>query len=885
MANRYKLEYSGTWITLASKPFAGGGEGNLYTIVSPKELSDYVAKIYHPHKLSKTREEKINYLAQYPPLNSTDDRTTHNSVIWVKDALYDNRKFVGFIMPYTSGEKLEILCTPKIPRKLRSEWGRFEFKKSSRAVELRMKLCFNICAAIHQVHAMERYVLVDMKPDNIVIQSNGLVSIVDTDSVEVIEDGKSLFDAPVATPEYTPPEHYEELNYDPTEREEWDRFGLGVILYKLLFGIHPFAASSGPPYEQLTSLHDKIKHGLFVHHPAKKNSFRIIPPPHKAFYQLDRSLQDLFMRCFIDGHHNPELRPSAEEWCAAILLALDDEAAYKRYGHILGGGFKTVRPRFALPSSRVDLPTYSKAADQLVALSKNSEIPKPKLAKPTKQELKEFQVDSLSRGELIALVFFLGMATIIGTPLVGIMLTGFLVYRANKRYEKDPLVLQEETAKKVFHRAEKKFYKQTKKVYNKKRNFQRSVRRIIPKIERYTQKIRKEIKGLKAYLQKQDVEVQALEKKAVEQYQLLNKKYVDQAKSHRVIARIEDGNYNSLTKIRMAINNSHKKAVNQLMKEHPISDAHPSLREGKIAVDTLVKDKRTKISSLIGDKISTLYREQEQAFELLFKDHVKDTDLYRNLPRLWKGKRRMSEHAVEHIKEVLEELNFSSIRQIYSLNAHTGEVMLKDGRKFNIKEFRDHKVILKNLRHWHDETKHQLTFLNQEKVKLKKEYRQKIKALEDEKRIELKGLDRFKKGELQKVKIAVQKVELGKPFSNLQEQHEVVTEYVDELEQAYEAEEKVVLKDYKEVYERIIRQCEAKAESVAEEIKEAQAKLAGYTKNINHPKVQKSYRALEQELTELQQLLPKLEASSFELKKYKNINFNNYLQALMTGKH
>lgn len=880
MAKQYKLEKSGIWITLSAKPFAGGGEGNLYKITAPRELRKYVAKLYHPHKLTPKREEKINYLAAYPPIQSEENAGAHNSVIWVQDALYDKGKFVGFIMPYTHGEKLEILTTPKIPKKLRRDWARFDFKKSPKALDMRLKLSFNICAAIHQVHSMERYVLVDMKPDNIVIQTNGLVSIVDTDSVEVVESGKSLFDAPVATPEYTPPEHYKKLDYDPTEREAWDRFGLGVILYKLLFGIHPFAASSGAPYEQLTTLHDKIKHGLFVHHPAKKSSFKIIPPPHKAFYKLDKSLQDLFFRCFIDGHEHPDARPSAEEWCAAILLTLDDETAYKRYGHILGGGLYSAKPRFPLPSARIDLPTYSSAATQLVALSKNNDVPKRQTRIPSKNELKDFQVQPLKMGELVALIFFVGMVSVIGTPVAGFFLGMFLLYRAKKNFKKDGTYRQAERTKKVLAETQKKYYKKSYRVRQSRKKFKRSVRWVVPKIERLAEEVQQKIEGLKTYLQAQDDRVKELEEKALEQYLHLNQKYVEQAKGHRVIARVEDGNYNNLAKIRIAIHNAHKKAVDELVKEKPIKPNHPFMKEGKIAINSLVKDKRTKISDLISAKLATLYNQQEAKIKLLYQDVREDTFIENHLYRLWKGKRRIADAVKEELREELKELQFSSILQIYTINTRTGEVTLKDGRKFNVKEFRDAKTILTNLKHWYDETKHQLSSLDKEKARLKKIYRQKISALEEEKRMELKNLDRFKRGELEKMKIETQKIVLGTPFTNLQEQYETVTEYVAELETAYEKEEALVLKDYRVLYENIVKDCEERANRVADEVEDLEEDLQQYNKKINHPKVQKSYRELEQDLAELKQLVPELNAKAFEAKKYEDINFSNYLRKL-----
>lgn len=879
MGKQYKLENSGTWITLSAKPFAGGGEGNLYKITSPREYRRYVAKLYHPHKLTKKREQKINYLATYAPVQSKENTGADNSVIWVKDALYDKKRFVGFIMPYTEGEKLEILCTPKIPKKLRREWARFDFKQSPKALDWRLKLCFNICAAIHQVHKMERYVLVDMKPDNIVIQTNGLVSIVDTDSVEVVESGKSLFDAPVATPEYTPPEHYKKLDYDPTEREAWDRFGLGVILYKLMFGIHPFAASSGAPYEKLTTLHDKIKHGLFVHHPAKKSSFTIIPPPHKAFYKLDESLQELFFRCFIEGHENPEMRPSAEEWCATILLTLDDETAYKRYGHILGGGLYTAKPRFALPSDRIDVPRHNSAATRLVELSKNSDFPKRQSKNPSQDELKDFQVKPLKIGELVVMIFVLGVFFATVFPL-GFLVGGFFLYRAKKDFKRDNTYRQAERLKQSLAQTQRIFYKKKYKTRRAQKKFKKSVRWVIPKIEELALEVKEKVEELQSYLKKQDLKVKDLENKALEQYQELNKKYVAKAKGHRVIARVEDGNYNNLAKIRIAIHSAHKKAVDELVKGKPIKDSHPFMKEGKIAINNLVNNKKTKISDLISTKLSILYNRHEAQVKLLYQDIEQDTFIENHLDRLWKGKRRVSEVAKEDLREVFEEWKLSSILQIYTINSRKGVITLKDGRKLDIKQFRDSKTLLTNLKHWHDETKHQLNALAKEKAILKKEYREKVRVLEDEKRIELKSVDRFKRGELEKVKIETQKIVLGAPFANLQEQYETVTEYVTELENAYQEEEKVVLKDYKALYESIIEDCETRAEQVADEVERLEGTLQKYNKKINHPKVQKAYRELEQELRDLKQLVPKLDKTAYEVKKYQNINFNNYLRKL-----
>lgn len=304
---------NGTKIQLANSSFAKGGEGELFEIISPNTYCDKVAKIFSPNKRDKERETKLEYLLKNAPPSTGN--TNHNSIIWVTDLIFDNGSFVGFLMPVAKGEKLEMLCHTKHPRQLGPEWKKFDFA-SSGAMELRLKICFNIAVALYQIHNLKCYVLVDMKPENIMIQSNGLISIIDTDSVAVIKNNNVLFHAPVATPEYSPPEHYTTIP-NKIHKESWDRFSLAVIFYRVLCGIHPFTGTCNHPYDKCVGLADMVEKGLFPHG-NKKGVFKVIPPPHKNFSNLKKAIQDLFINCFEKGHFNPEIRPTAADWCASI---------------------------------------------------------------------------------------------------------------------------------------------------------------------------------------------------------------------------------------------------------------------------------------------------------------------------------------------------------------------------------------------------------------------------------------------------------------------------------------------------------------------------------------------------------------------------------------
>ena len=306
-----------TPIQLHETPLAGGGEGNLYAIQTPDNYQHLVAKIYHPKRRTALRHQKILYLHEHSPKKfSTDNPIT---LVWPQELLFDkNNQFIGFLMPWVAGEKLELLSLPNLPKKHTVAWNDFDFDVDLK-LKKRLDLCYKIASSIQYIHNTERYILIDLKPDNIMVTPDGKVALVDLDSVEVVENGETLYDAPVATPEYTPPDSYLENNaVDPTQEDPWDRFGMAVIFYKLLLGIHPYAASAKPPYDQYSALYQKIEHGLFVHNPEMRQHLSTIPERHERYQRLPVAIQQLFERCFIEGHHKPYARPSAEEWVRAL---------------------------------------------------------------------------------------------------------------------------------------------------------------------------------------------------------------------------------------------------------------------------------------------------------------------------------------------------------------------------------------------------------------------------------------------------------------------------------------------------------------------------------------------------------------------------------------
>jgi DNA-binding helix-hairpin-helix protein with protein kinase domain/uncharacterized membrane protein YhaH (DUF805 family) len=312
----------GEKIYLKDTPFASGGEGSIFNVSTPSSFQSHCAKIYIDKYKDAQREKKIKHMINHPPSNL---KNTGYLVCWPEEILYDNGKFVGFLMPlaFSGSEKLYSLCLPNIGKSnsgqnLPTVWHTKYDRTTHTGISARLKLCVNIAIAMHNIHLTNQYVLVDMKPQNLLVTHDGQISMTDVDSIQISTNGRTLFSAQVATLEYVPPEGTQLNPAKDFIAESWDRFSMGVIFYEILFGLHPFTGSFKSPYQHSDSIEMKIKSGLFVHG-AKKNYLSVLPPLHNNFNGLPQSIKNLFIRTFDIGHSSPFSRPTAEDWGQTIF--------------------------------------------------------------------------------------------------------------------------------------------------------------------------------------------------------------------------------------------------------------------------------------------------------------------------------------------------------------------------------------------------------------------------------------------------------------------------------------------------------------------------------------------------------------------------------------
>lgn len=316
--------------TLATAPFATGGEGALHDMRWAG--STYAAKLYRVDPRRGDAEHRrghAEWLVAHPPsrLRGSAEGWT---VAWPTELVTTtDGRFLGVAMPRVrDAVRLSELTAHAwtVSRRLGARWAVYELP-SRLALALRLQLAERVAQAVAAVHAGGRYVLADLKPDNILVQADARVTLVDCDSVQVAEHGVLLHSAPVRTDDYTPPEGIALAGASVEALSpSWDAFSLAVLVYQLLLGVHPFAVEGVDPAtgETVQTVRDAIRAGMYANAGARggmhaQHMQLHVAPPHGAMVRLPEPLRAAFEQVFVEGHGDPSRRLSALEW--ARLLA------------------------------------------------------------------------------------------------------------------------------------------------------------------------------------------------------------------------------------------------------------------------------------------------------------------------------------------------------------------------------------------------------------------------------------------------------------------------------------------------------------------------------------------------------------------------------------
>jgi len=198
------------------------------------------------------------------------------------------------------------------------------------------KISILISRAVHKMHA-SGLAHSDLSYKNVLIDPKyGNASIIDIDGLVV--PGKYPPDV-LGTPDFIAPEVFKTIKLkfkDPNRKlpsVKTDRHALAVLIYMYLLYRHPLRGRKvhdlDPARDEELSMGEKA---LFVEHP-KDNSNR--PKEKNPAYmpwadvtQIPYTitgpyLTKLFDKAFIDGLHNPDRRPIANEWETALIKTVD----------------------------------------------------------------------------------------------------------------------------------------------------------------------------------------------------------------------------------------------------------------------------------------------------------------------------------------------------------------------------------------------------------------------------------------------------------------------------------------------------------------------------------------------------------------------------------
>lgn len=320
-------------IDVKDDPLGKGGQGAVHNIKT-SQYTDYCVKIFKDPKNAAKEYNRIAFMVQNPPQNIMGSPSFR--ICWPIALAYDsNKTFVGYVMPLAFPKSRDLLILSTYNAKPMAEQRKYaKFPDWHHKYELtttigiknRIKMLHNWALAMFFIHETKKYVLIDLKPENVMATADGKISVVDTDSFQIAQGDKILFPATACTPGYMAPGFQQLKNSGRAFPESCDRFAAAVCFYKILTGTHPYSGTVlKPPYDKCETEQECIDNNLFAFG-DKSQYFTFCKGlnPHDNFKNLPATIQSLFKRAF---GSNPGNRPSMAEWGKVLHEAAGDSVS------------------------------------------------------------------------------------------------------------------------------------------------------------------------------------------------------------------------------------------------------------------------------------------------------------------------------------------------------------------------------------------------------------------------------------------------------------------------------------------------------------------------------------------------------------------------------
>ena len=328
-----KLNSSYEQIECSDKSIGSGGQGSVYKINSPVKYSNCCIKLYKGGKVVDIR--KIEYMLRNIPSSLDCNRYRF---CWPTAIVYNSKyEYVGYMMllAFPGSEKFKVIEEYTYGKSLQELhpndflWHKFERNTPVGRIN-RMKLMCNWAIAVHYLHASGQYILGDIKPDNAFVSPDGRISIIDTDSFQITQNGRVLFPdpkGPMHTPEYFPRHGYYLLEHHLPLDINCDFFAMAVVFYKVFVGPHPYTGTVlRPPYDKIEQIYERIQAGLYAF--GSKKAYFTFPARnfHTLYYNLPESIKKLFARAFSDDANIPTMK----EWALCLQKEIETQEHAER---------------------------------------------------------------------------------------------------------------------------------------------------------------------------------------------------------------------------------------------------------------------------------------------------------------------------------------------------------------------------------------------------------------------------------------------------------------------------------------------------------------------------------------------------------------------------
>ena len=266
-----------------------GGEARIASVIGTSE----VAKIYHKQP-SIEKSDKLRILRSI----NNDQLKTFTALPTRLLFEHSRKQLAGFAMPHACQKQpIFQLIGPKSRKQLFPD-------KDYRFLSF---VALNVARAFATIHSLG-LIVGDVNESGLLVGSDGKVFLIDCDSFQVRQNGRSFL-CEVGVPGFTPPElQGRELRVERTIQH--DCFGLAVLIFQLLFmGRHPFVGRFTGAGEM--PMERAIAESRFAF--ASRPSLQMSPPIDSLQLQEVGNLSGLFERSFLTRQ-----RPEARNWVVAL---------------------------------------------------------------------------------------------------------------------------------------------------------------------------------------------------------------------------------------------------------------------------------------------------------------------------------------------------------------------------------------------------------------------------------------------------------------------------------------------------------------------------------------------------------------------------------------